>query len=117
MDHLELDVSQLDGVDVIKVAGELDVATHRALRLRTRELFEAGSHDVLIDLSETTFMDSIALGTLIGARRQAHIKHGNLAVILGQGAARRIFELTGMGRAITTYDTVDEWRARRSSAP
>ena len=114
MEHLELHSTHVDGVDVIKVVGELDIATHQRLREKTRELFEAGSSDILVDLSETTFMDSIALGALIGARREAYMRKGSLAVVLGHGAALRIFDLTGMGRAIKTYESVDEWREQRS---
>jgi len=97
--------------DVVAVSGEIDLASHMLLRSKIDELLMAGPADIVVDLTETTFLDSTALGTLIGARRRAHGLRGSLAIVLGNRQVTRVFELTGLKKVFTTYPTMADWSA------
>jgi anti-sigma B factor antagonist len=94
---------------VVTLRGELDA--HDATRLR--ELFSAAVNDVavasrprlVIDLTGVAFLDSTALGTIIGAVRRVREVGGDLRVVLPETAARRIFEITGLDEVLEVHPT------------
>ena len=66
---------------VLIVGGEIDYAASPQLRKRLTELIKAGRRPVL-DLSTASFIDSTAIGVLVGATSQLR-EHGgdSLAVV------------------------------------
>ena len=60
-----------DGVAVVAVAGEADLYTAPELKAALADAIEGGARCVLVDLSQTTFIDSTTLGVLMGARQAA----------------------------------------------
>ena len=64
------------GRAVVSVTGELDVATAPDLRARLDEAIDAGSAVVIVDLLGVTFLDSTALGVLIGALKKCQAAGG-----------------------------------------
>ena len=60
----------------------------------------AGGAVVVLDLTAVTFLDSTALGTIVGLLRRMRESGGSLRVVLPETEARRIFELTGLERSL-----------------
>ncbi len=56
-----------EGRHVVAVRGEIDLFTAPELKKTLADAIENGAARVVVDLSETTFLDSTALGVLIGA--------------------------------------------------
>jgi anti-anti-sigma regulatory factor len=54
-----------------------------------------GEASLHIDLREVTLLDSTAIAVVIGARQRA-LGRRELTVDVGDGAARRVFEATGL---------------------
>jgi anti-sigma B factor antagonist len=70
VDKPRIVVTQDDsGVWLIELLGEHDVSTVPDLRLALDEVFSHGTR-ILIDLSETTFIDSTVMGALVEAQRR-----------------------------------------------
>jgi anti-sigma B factor antagonist len=94
---------------VVTLRGELDA--HDAPRLR--ELFSASVTEVaaasrpclVVDLTGVAFLDSTALGTIIGAVRRIREVGGELRIVLPDTAARRIFEITGLDEVLDVRPT------------
>jgi anti-sigma B factor antagonist len=82
----------------IRCRGELDLATNPALAERLGEAVESGDR-VLLDLSECGYIDSTAIGTLIGAWRalNGNAGPGAIVVLATEPAVTRVLELTGVG--------------------
>jgi anti-sigma B factor antagonist len=70
---------QPEGRRVMAAAGELDLYTAPDLRRLLTQVIEDGTTGVVIDLSETTFLDSTGLGVLIGALKRLRSRGGALA--------------------------------------
>ena len=105
-EHLE--VSNGGDLIVVTLSGELDA--HDAPRLR--ELFSAAVErakaergEVLLDLTQVTFLDSTVLGSIVGLVRRVREADGELGVVLPRGTALRIFQITGLDTILTTYPT------------
>lgn len=89
------------GRHVVAPRGEIDVATYRQLRSVINELLTVGHVNLVVDLSHTAFLDSTALGALIGARRRAHALKGSLAIRCEDPKILQVFRLTGLDRVFT----------------
>ena len=96
-----------DGTAVLAPVGEFDIATVEVLRSAILSAFEDSSRLVL-DLGQTSFLDSMALGAIIGAGKRAREAGGWVRLVAPQRNIRRTLRLTEMDRVFALYDTVDE---------
>jgi len=96
---------ELDGVPVVSVVGEIDVATAPLLRERLRDRMDAGSSTVVVDLLDVTFLDSTALGVLVGAVKRCHEAGGELRLVVDQPRILKLFEITGLTDVFSIHST------------
>lgn len=92
---------------VIAVQGELDLSSAPDLKWMLTDALEAGRSRLVVDLSETTFMDSTGLGVLIGLNKR--LEDGSeLLIVCPPGVVRQVFEFSGTDGAFTMVRTPDE---------
>jgi anti-sigma B factor antagonist len=96
-----------DGTSIVAVAGELDLTTAPRLKWMLHDLVQAGRARLVIDLTDTTFMDSTALGVLVGVNRSLGAG-SRLAIVCSRSSVLKIFELSGMDGVFTIVPTLDE---------
>jgi anti-sigma B factor antagonist len=102
IDH-ELD----ERTSLISVEGELDLATAPQLKWTLVDSLEAGHDQLVLDLSLCTFMDSTALGVLIGVNRSLDVG-GRMVIACARTDVLHIFELSGMDGAFAIFATLGE---------
>jgi anti-sigma B factor antagonist len=103
-----IDRRELGGrTSVISVAGELDLSTAPQLKWLLMDALEEGRNVLFVDLSQTTFMDSTALGVLVGVNRSLGVG-GKLTLVCDETSLLRVFELSGMDGVFTICATLDE---------
>jgi anti-sigma B factor antagonist len=93
-----------DGDDaVLRLAGELDVATAPELRSSVGTFFEHSGPGgtLVIDLAAVTFVDSTTIGVLVGAIRAAEQTDWSVVIRNQAPAIQRVFELTGLDQLLT----------------
>ncbi len=96
-----------DGERVVAVRGEIDLFTAPELKKTLQEAIENGATRVVVDLSETTFLDSTALGVLIGAVKRLRSRDGSLVIVNTDANIAKTFEITGLDQIFTIVDTRD----------
>jgi anti-anti-sigma factor len=90
---------------VLTVSGELDIATAPELRTRLTTALEQGVTRLVVDLRSLSFLDSVALATLLQARTRIG-DEGRMAVVVDPDSyIRLILEVAGMPRCL---DIVEE---------
>jgi anti-anti-sigma factor len=90
---------------VVTVVGDVDLHSAPELRDRLAQLGETDAKQVVVDLSECDFLDSMALGVLLGAKKRM-ARHGReLHVVVGSPDVRRIFEITMLDRVLDLHTT------------
>lgn len=94
-----------DHSQLVIVSGEVDLFTAPELKQRLLDAIDAGSQRLVVDLTETTFIDSSGLGTLIGARRRLSEREGRLIVVSTNPAIDRTMELTGLDQVFPIVDS------------
>ena len=84
------------GVAVLDVAGELDLYTSPKLKDALQGLLREGHARLIINLSDTTYMDSTTLRILTAVRQQAREAGGNLGLVYTQPSIDRLMTITGL---------------------
>jgi anti-sigma B factor antagonist len=93
---------------VLAVCGEIDLFTAPELREVLGDCIDAGRKRIVIDLTETTFVDSTALGVLLGGFKRLRSRDGALAIVNVDENITRTFEITGLDQIFTIAATRDE---------
>ena len=85
-------------VALIAYRGELEIANAPRVAAQLHALLEAGAHEILVDLTETTFLDCACIGVLVEVAGIAHEHGGRLYVFRAQGQPRKLIERSRLGR-------------------
>ncbi|HET9859124.1 MAG TPA: STAS domain-containing protein [Nocardioidaceae bacterium] len=101
--QLEIDVRPDAGRHIITPRGEIDLATQGQLKAVIEDLVVAGHVDLVLDLDQTTFLDSTGLGVLIGARRKAHAFKGSFAIVCSRRELLKLFRITSLDKVFTIH--------------
>jgi anti-sigma B factor antagonist len=101
-----LDVEVAEDRGVLNLRGELCLSTAELVRKPLFSAIENGSTNVVLDLTECTFIDSSGLEVLALAswRLAAIDPRRELIVVSPRSAVRRILDLTGMDHIVTVRD-------------
>jgi anti-sigma B factor antagonist len=92
---------------VISVQGDLDLSSAPQLKFMLSDAIEEGHSHLVVDLSETTFMDSTALGVLVGTNRTLGAS-GRIAIVCTRSNVIKIFEFSGMDGVFGVFTTLDD---------
>ena len=106
---LKLTVEERPGsVAILKVGGELDVATAPQFRDKLLEIVGQMFGRVVVDLTPVEFIDSSALGVILNAWKQLKAQDATLVVVSPKPRISRIFEITGLALSIRVCSSIDE---------
>jgi anti-sigma B factor antagonist len=103
--QLEIEIKADQGRYVVIPRGEVDLVTQTQLKEAINELVVAGHVDIIVDLEETTFLDSTGLGALIGARRKTHTFMGSFAIVCTQERLLKLFRITSLDKVFAIHET------------
>ncbi len=96
-----------EGVGVVTPRGRLNMVSARRLKDLLTELVADGTNRIVVDMGETTFLDSSGLGALIAGLKSTRQAGGDLRVARPTPAVRAVFELTNLDRVLRARDTVE----------
>ncbi len=105
--QLRTEVSELSGWTVVTIYGELDVATSPQLRERLIELVNDGRARLVLALDGIDFLDSTGLGTIVSVLKRARTHGGDLRLVCTETRITRLFEITGLDKAVPLLPTLD----------
>ena len=97
-----------DTRQVVAVAGEIDLFTAPELKQKLTDAIEGGKSRIVVDLTDTSFLDSTALGVLIGAVKRLRTRDGALVIVNVDQNIAKTFEITGLDQIFTIRPTRDE---------
>ena len=90
---------------VVAVRGEIDLFTAPDLKATLLNAIDTGKTRIVVDLSETTFLDSTALGVLIGAIKRLRARDGALTIVNVDANIAKTFEITGLDQIFVITET------------
>lgn len=111
---------------VVRVSGEVDVLTASALQdalaaaastpqagspqdgSSQADPLQAGSPQVVVDLSGVDFLDSTGLSALVFGLRRARERGGDLSVVCQHRQILKVLDITGLSRVLQVYPDLGE---------
>ena len=97
-----------DEAYAISLSGEVDLYTAPEFKQQLLELVGQGAKDVVVDFTETTFIDSTTLGVLVGGVKRLRPNGGQLSLVCSDRNITKIFEITGLDKVFPIYETRSE---------
>lgn len=98
-------VSSLPGVAVVTPPADINGLNAGGLLDALRSA-ASDRVTVVVDMSATEFCDSTGVAALVAAYKRARAESGDLRVVMGADAVRRIFKLTSVDRLLKIYDSL-----------
>jgi len=92
---------------LVVASGELDVQSVPELRARLAEATDSGAKRIVVDLAEVSFIDSLSLSALVGAKRKVG-DDGRLAIVAVHEYVRLILQATGLEQVLDVFETRDD---------
>jgi anti-sigma B factor antagonist len=104
-ERVEFGVSTTQDGDytVVAVTGELDVYTAPVLEESLGDLVDDGKSDLVVDLSDVSFMDSTGLGLLIKALKWTREHDGSLRIVANTEKVLKVFRVTGLDGVLSLH--------------
>lgn len=93
---------------LIELEGEVDVYTAPQLKQQMINLLESGAKEMIVDLTKVDYLDSTALGVLIGGLKRMREMDGNMVLVCPSPRIRRVFEITGLDKIFDIYNSVED---------
>jgi anti-sigma B factor antagonist len=107
--NFEIKTERLDDNSyVITLAGEVDLYTAPEFKQQLLDVIGQGAKDVVVDFSDTTFIDSTTLGVLVGGVKRLRTNEGQLSLVCNDRNITKIFEITGLDKVFPIYATRNE---------
>ena len=97
-----------DRTHVVAVRGEIDLFTAPEFKQHISAPIDAGVPHVVVDLTQTTFIDSSSLGVLIGAHRRLKLRGGSLIIVCENEPIIKTFRITGLDGVFTLVSSIDD---------
>jgi anti-sigma B factor antagonist len=93
---LKLEEHLVGGVHVIATDGEIDHMSAPLLADALRRATLEGDGNVVLDLCETSFIDSAGISTLLNGLRRLTRQRRRMLIVCPPGGVYRVFELLGL---------------------
>ena len=105
----DIQTEELDmpGTAVVRVVGELDVATAPRLRQEAVRLVGTNINRVVLDLGGIDFIDSTGLGVVVGMVKRLRTHGGDLSLIRGEDRVSMVFDITRVSDILPLHDSLD----------
>ncbi|MGH3046818.1 MAG: STAS domain-containing protein [Gaiellaceae bacterium] len=107
--NFDIKTEQVGGdAHVIALSGEVDLYTAPEFKQQLLEVIGQGGKRVVVDFTDTTFIDSTTLGVLVGGVKRLRPSGGQLSLVCSDRNITKIFEITGLNKVFPIYETRDE---------
>ena len=97
-----------EGIGVLVLQGEVDMSNSPELRAKVLEVFAGTPSVFVIDMTETAYMDSSGLGTLVEALKWANRKNTQLRLVGVNESVKSVFEISRLTSIFQFYDNQEE---------
>ncbi|MCR4938409.1 MAG: STAS domain-containing protein [Lachnospiraceae bacterium] len=80
---------------IYKTEKRIDIKTAPKLSADLKQLADEGKYDVVIDMSETSYISSVGLRALLTMQKAVNANNGSMLIRGACDSVREIFDVTG----------------------
>jgi anti-sigma B factor antagonist len=106
--RFEANAEIVNGVRVVVVCGELDIATSPEVRELLADATTDKAQPLVIDLTRCDFIDSTGLAALLHGAKPAQNGESRVAIVSPGGDVRRMLELTAIDKSIPVFGALEQ---------
>ena len=97
-----------DDVVVARIEGEIDLSNAQPVGNRLRDLLTNRSVGLIVDLGETTYLDSSGIALLFSLLDELRRRQQQLHLVVPRDSRLlRVLSITGVNRAVPTHETLE----------
>ncbi len=100
--------SPAENIVVVRLQGRLDATTAPQVRSELTTLPQRSGPNMVVDLSEVTFIDSSGLSALVSALKAVRLHEGALVLVGPNEQVRMALRLTMLDRVFRVFTNVEE---------
>lgn len=93
---------------VVETPEEIDLVTAPTLRCALVDLLEEHRNLLVLDMANTTFMDSTGLGVIVGAIKRTRAAGGVVVLAAAPERILRVLRITGIVKVLPCFATLPE---------
>ena len=106
---LQIVEKQIDGVSVLDAVGRITLGEEsNQVRIKIKEMLVKGKSQIVLDLAEVSYIDSVGLGTLVAGYTSAQNQGATLKLANLTKRFRELLNITKLVTIFDTYDSVDD---------
>lgn len=105
---MEISKSVEDNIMVLEIKGEVDAYTSQDLNKTLADVLGDGYHQIVVEVSQMTFISSAGIRALLYAQREAVQLGGEVRLVGPTDQVRRIFEIAGFFELFQITDDLEE---------
>lgn len=95
----------VDGIMLLDLRGRITLGPEtETVRTKLKDLLSAGHHDIIVNLGEVTYLDSVGLGTLIGAFTSTKHAGGSLKLLHLPRGVQQLLQVTRLSTVFEIYE-------------
>lgn len=102
--NLELEVIKKNGTSILKITGDVDLYSSPQVRKQVVSLISKADKNLLVDLTEVTYMDSSGVATLVEALQLTKKLGGKLKLYSLGTTVKDVFELSRLDKVFDICD-------------
>lgn len=104
---MDMSVDTVDGRIVVHVSGEVDLANAPELDEQLATVMGQAPSQLVVDLTNVTFMDSTGLGVLVRALKRSRELEIRLDLIVTNERVLKVFGITGLDTVLPIHSSMD----------
>ncbi len=104
----KLKIKKHNNIPVLRIIGQLDAPDVNALSKKLDSLAKGKHLKIVVDLSETTYIDSHGLGVFVYAWKTMESNNHELIFMNPQGLIKSIFEGANLHQIMRVINTLEE---------
>lgn len=93
---------------VLRVTGEIDMATAPRLRQHVQTVASRKPAGMVLDLDRVDFIDSTGLGVMVGAAKRMRMIESGFRIVASQVHLNELFKLTRLNEVFDLYESLEE---------
>jgi len=94
-------------VQIIRCPKRIDITISSDLRDILSNLIEQGKYEIVIDLTQTQYVDSSGLGAIVSRIAAARSNKGDVRIAGPRKNVKELFQLTHLNQILKMYDNVE----------
>ena len=99
--NLRIEVADTTSPTTVVLTGEIDLSTARRVREALIAISNSGETNVVVDMTNVTFMDSTGLSALVGPLKRFRSMNGEIVLRSPTKGVRKVLEISGLTRVFS----------------